>query len=54
MNRVDGDKDKFNCAENDKYYCKQYEILCCLEPPINNKITMVFSGNDQMTVKNAL
>ena len=53
---MDGDKDKFNWAENDEYHYNKDEILCCLEPPypINNRMTMVFSENDQLTVKNAL
>ena len=53
MNRVDGDKDKFSWAENDEYYYHQDEILCCLEPPfpINNRMTMIFTENDQMTIK---
>ena len=53
---MDGDKDKFNWAENDEYYYNKDEILCCLEPPypINNRMTMVFSENNQLTVKNAL
>ena len=53
---MDGDKDKFNWAENDEYHYNKDEILCCLEPPypINNRMTMVFFENDQLTVKNAL
>ena len=53
MKRVDGDKDKFNWALNDKYYYNRDKILCCLEPPftINNRMTMVFSENDEMAVK---
>ena len=56
MKQVDGEKDKFNWAENDKHYYIQNEILCCLELPlpINNRMTVVFSENDQMAVKNAL
>ena len=57
MKWVDGGKDKFNWAENDEYYYNQDEIICCLldpQLPINNRMTMVFSENDQMTVKNAL
>ena len=45
MKQIDGDKDKFNWAENGKYCYSQDEILCCLEPPfpINNRKTMAFS-----------
>ena len=52
MKGVDGDKDKF-WGENDKFYHNQDEISCCLEPwfPINNRMTMVFSKNDEVAVK---
>ena len=56
MEWVDGDKNKCNWSENGKYHYNQDEILCCLEPPfpINDRMTMAFSENDQMPIKDAI
>lgn len=52
----DKNKDKLNFSENGKCYYSYNETLCCLELPfpINNRMTMAFSENGLIAVKNAL